>query len=311
MLCLLTAASRWEQRMPLDPQVEAFLARTPPRPSSVPERREATRVSRVTYVHNLTIPGEGGDIELRIYVPPGERPLPVLVYFHGGGWVTGDLDVNDTFCRMIAEWVPCIVVSSNYRHAPEHVFPAAINDAYAATCWTADNIGTYGGDASRIGVSGASAGGNLAAAVALNARDEAGRKLALQYLIYPVTDSSMAGQSYNDNADGYSLTREAMQWYWDSYVPNAADRENPLASPLHAADLSNLPPAYILTAEYDPLRDEGEAYAAGMEAAGVPVVLKRYEGLIHGFISNHNEFDAAKVALIESATQLRSMFRSR
>ena len=127
--------------MPLDPQVEAFLAQTPPRPS---QRRRAPRdtanLPRDACRHNLTIPGDGGDIELRIYVPPGERPLPVLVYFHGGGWVTGDLDVNDTFCRMIAEWMPCIVVSSNYRHAPEHVLPAAIDDAYAATCWTAENL---------------------------------------------------------------------------------------------------------------------------------------------------------------------------
>jgi acetyl esterase len=294
--------------MPLDPQVEAYLAKTPPRPSTVPERRAATRASRVIKVEDLTIPGGSGGVPIRLYVPPGRRPLPVLVYFHGGGWVTGDLDVTDSFCRIIAEWTPCLVVSVNYRHAPENPFPAAMNDAFDAICWVADNIAAGHGDASRIGVAGASAGGNLAAAVALRARDEGGPELVLQYLIYPVMDSRMNTASYDENADGYGLTREAMRWYWQVYVPNHEDRENPYASPMHAADLSMLPPAYVLTAEFDPLRDEGEAYAAGMEAAGVPVTLKRYDGLIHGFMSNHSEFDAAKLALIESAAQLRAMF---
>jgi acetyl esterase len=294
--------------MPLDPQVEAYLAKTPPRPSTVPERRAATRESRVIEVEDLTIPGGDGGIPIRLYVPPGSRPLPVLVYFHGGGWVTGDLDVTESFCRIIAEWTPCLVVSVNYRHAPEDPFPAAMNDAFEATRWVAENIAARHGDAARIGVSGASAGGNLAAAVALRARDEGGPELVLQYLIYPVIDSRMSTASYDDNADGYGLSRDAMRWYWDVYVPNPADRENPYASPMHAADLSRLPPAYVLTAEFDPLRDEGEAYAAAMEAAGVPVTLKRYDGLIHGFMSNHNEFDAAKLALIESAAQLRAMF---
>jgi acetyl esterase len=294
--------------MPLDPQVQAFLERTPPRPMSVAERREATRLLRVTNTHDLTV--EGG-IELRIYVPPGARPLPVLVYFHGGGWVTGDLDVNDTWCRALAEWTPCIVVSANYRHAPEHPFPAAIDDAYAATRWVAANIGAYEGDPARIGVSGASAGGNLAAAVALRARDEQGPALHLQYLVYPVCDSSMTMPSYEANAEGYSLTREAMRWYWQCYVPDAGLREHPYASPAHAKDFSGLPPAYVLTAEFDPLRDEGEAYAAALKAAGVPVTLMRYDGQIHGFMSNHNEFDRAKLAMIESATQLRLMFAPR
>lgn len=294
--------------MPLDPQVEAYLAKTPPRPSSVDERRAATRESRVTNVEDLTIPGGDGGIPVRIYTPPGPRPLPVLVYFHGGGWVTGDLDVTDLFCRIVAEWTPCLVVSVNYRHAPEYPFPAAIDDAYEATRWVAENIASRQGDASRIGVSGASAGGNLAAAVALRARDEGGPSLVLQYLIYPVIDSMMGSGSYVENADGYALTRDAMRWYWDVYVPNHEHREHPYASPAHASDLAGLPPAYIQTAEFDPLRDEGEAYAAGMSAAGVPVTLKRYDGLIHGFMSNHNEFDAAKLALIETAAQLRAMF---
>ena len=307
----LPAEHEGRNAMPLDPQVKAFLQRTPPRPSGVEDRRAQTRASRVTSIHDISVPGGDGDIPIRMYVPPGARPLPVLIYFHGGGWVTGDLDVNDTWCRLMAEWTPCLVVSVNYRHAPEHPFPAAIDDAYAAACWVTENIASYDGDRTRIGVSGASAGGNLAAAVAQRARDEQGPALHLQYLIYPVCDSSMATRSYQENAEGYALTREAMQWYWDVYVPNAADRDNPYASPRHAKDLSNLPSAYVLTAEYDPLRDEGEAYAAAMQAAGVPVVCKRYDGLIHGFMSNHGEFDAAKLALIESAAQLRSMFNSR
>jgi acetyl esterase len=296
----------------LDPQVEAYLAKTPPRPTSVEARREATRESRVVYVDDLTIPGGDGGIPIRIYTPPGLKPLPVLVYFHGGGWVTGDLDVTDSWCRIIAEWTPCIVVSVNYRHAPEHPFPAAMNDAFDATCWVTANIAARQGDASRLGVSGASAGGNLAAAVALRARDEGAPSLVLQYLIYPVIDSSMASQSYIENREGYGLTAEAMQWYWDVYVPDHADRTNPYASPNYATNgYAGLAPAYIQTAEFDPLRDEGEAYAAMLQNAGVPVVLKRYDGLIHGFMSNHNEFDAAKLALIETARQLRSMFTSR
>jgi len=295
--------------MPLDPQVKAFLERTPPRPNSVDERRAQTRASRVTNVHDLTIPGPSAEgVALRLYVPPGPRPLPVLVYFHGGGWVTGDLDVNDTWCRLVAEWTPCLVVSANYRHAPEHVFPAAFDDAYAAVSWVAENIAPYEGDRTRIGVAGASAGGNLAAAVALKARDEGGTALHLQYLVYPVTDSTMTSASYRENGVGYGLTREAMQWYWESYVPNADERANPYASPALAKDLGSLPPAYVQTAEFDPLRDEGEEYAKRLEAAGVPVVFKRYDGLIHGFVSSHSEFDYAKLALIESAAQLRMMF---
>jgi acetyl esterase len=196
----------------------------------------------------------------------------------------------------------------NYRHAPEYPFPAAIDDAFEAIRWVAANIAARHGDASRMGVSGASAGGNLAAAVALRARDEGGPNLVLQHLIYPVIDSRMSTASYDENAEGYGLTRDAMRWYWDVYVPDLEQREHPYASPIHAADLSSLPPACVLTAEFDPLRDEGEAYAAAMKAAGVPVTLKRYDGLIHGFMSNHNEFDAAKLALIETAAQLHAMF---
>jgi acetyl esterase len=296
--------------MPLDPQVAVYLAKTPPRPTTVEARRAATRESRVINVEDHTIPGGDGGIPIRIYAPPGVRPMPVLVYFHGGGWVTGDLDVTDSFCRIVAEWTPCLVVSVNYRHAPEYAFPAAMNDAFDTTCWVSANIASRGGDAARIGVAGASAGGNLAAAVALRARDEGSPGLVLQYLIYPVIDSSMASRSYIENGEGFSLTAEAMRWYWDVYVPNFADRINPYASPNYAKDISGVAPAYVQTAEYDPLRDEGENYAGLLRNAGVPVVLKRYDGLIHGFMSNHNEFDAAKLALIETATQLRVMFHA-
>ncbi len=296
--------------MPLDPQAATYLARTAPRPETVAERREATRLQRMLNVFDIAIPGPSSEIPIRIYAPPGERPLPVFVYFHGGGWVTGDLDVNDTLCRVIAEWAACMVVSVNYRHAPEHPFPAAFDDAYAATAWVAANIDALHGDVSRIAIGGASAGGNLAAAVALKARDVGTPPLVLQWLIYPVIDSSMTTASYDSNADGYGLTRAAMQWYWDVYVPDAAQRTNPYASPMAAANLEGLPPALVQTAEFDPLCDEGEAYARAMQAAGVPVTLKRYDGMIHGFISNHGEFDQAKQCLIESATALRAAFAS-
>jgi len=302
------------QAMPLDPQVQRYLSQQAEAggpvtgQSSVEELRSRTRAQRIVRVEDRAIPGPASEIPLRIYVPPGGPPAPALVWFHGGGWVVGDLDTTDSLCRMLCEWAGCVVVNVNYRHAPEHPFPAAVDDAYAATCWVALNAAELGVDAGLIAVGGASAGGNLAAAVALKAKAERRPGLVFQYLVYPVTDGSLGQPSMQTNSSGYGLSQAGMSWYWDQYVPDLARRSDPLASPLAASDLSGLPPALVMTAEFDPLCDEGEAYAERLRHAGVSVQLKRYEGMIHGFLVNPGEFDAAKIALIDSATALRAAF---
>jgi len=220
----------------------------------------------------------------------------------------GDLDSSDLRCRILAEWSACLVISVDYRLAPEHPFPAAVDDGYAATRWAAEQAAGLGSDPNRIAVGGDSAGGGLAAAVALAARDRGGPALVFQYLVYPMLDSAMLAPSYQENGVGYGLSAETMAWYWQQYAPNQAARQDLLASPSRAPDLRGLPPAFVITAEYDPLRDEGEAYAARLKDAGVPVELKRYEGMIHGFLSNAGEFDAGKQATIDSSQALRRAF---
>ena len=210
-------------------------------------------------------------------------------------------------CRLLADWGRCIVVSVYYRHAPEHPYPAAIEDAYAATVWSAEHAREIGADVARLAVCGDSAGGNLAAAVTLKAREH-GPRIAFQNLVYPVVDHDFTRPSYEENSAGFGLSRDTMQWYWDQYAPNAEDRLNPLASPLRATDLAGLPPAFIQTAEYDPLRDEGEAYAARLRDAGVAVTVKRYDGVIHGFIGQSGEFDVGKEAVIDAVHALREAF---
>jgi len=301
--------------MPLDPQVQRYLeeqaAMGGPVAGKAPvaELRARQRAQRVMLVEDRQIPGPADLIPVRLYVPPGRAPLPALVWFHGGGWVVGDLDTTDSLCRVLAEWTGCLVVSVNYRHAPEHPFPAAVDDAYAATCWVAKEGAAIGADTARIAVGGASAGGNLAAAVALKAKRSGSPALVFQYLVYPVTDGSLGHPSIETNGSGYGLSRDGMSWYWDQYVPDKSRRSDPLASPLHADDVSGLPPALVFTAEYDPLCDEGEAYAERLRQAGVSVRLQRYEGMIHGFLSNATEFDQAKVALMDSAAALKAVFR--
>jgi len=248
----------------------------------------------VARTEDVTIPGPLGQIPIRVYAPVEKGTLPVLVYFHGGGWVVGNLDTVDQFCRMIANAAGCIVVSVNYRHAPEHKFPAAVEDAYAGTCWASQNAQTFRGDPARLAVGGSSAGGNLAAAVALAARDRGGPPLSYQLLIVPVIDSAFDTPSYRENAEGYGLTSEGMRWYWRHYLTTDADGRHPYASPLHAPTLRGLPPAFVATAEFDPLRDEGEAYAARLRNEGVPVTHKRYAGMVHGFLGPEANADIAQ-----------------
>jgi acetyl esterase len=218
-----------------------------------------------------------------VYTPAGEGPLPVVVYFHGGGWVIGDLEVVDQPCRQLASAAGAIVVSVDYRLAPEHRYPAAFDDSYAATVWVGAHAAEIGGDPARLAVAGDSAGGNLAAAVALAARDRGGPELAAQLLIYPVTDFNFGTASYQDNREGYLLTKGSMQWFWAHYLGAQDLDKDPYACPLRADSLVGLPPAYVATSEYDPLRDEGEAYARRLEEAGVAVTAKRFDGMLHGF----------------------------
>jgi acetyl esterase len=240
---------------------------------------------KVAEVVDRRIPGPAGEILVRVYRPEGRAPFPALVYFHGGGWVIGSLETHDGSCRDLANRTGCVVASVDYRLAPESRFPAAAEDCFVATKWVAEHAGELGIDPKRIGIGGDSAGGNLAAVVALMARDRRGPALRHQLLIYPVTDADFARASYRENAEGYLLTTKAMEWFWNHYVPDAAQRSEPYAAPLRAKDLAGLPPAFVITAEYDPLRDEGEAYARRLEQAGVPTVLKRYGGAIHGFFA--------------------------
>lgn len=295
--------------MPLDPQQRKLLERNAAAPvqpeRSVGELRRSVALGSARTVEDRMIPGPAGDIPIRIYVPPGRRPLPVLVFFHGGGWVHGSIEGSDLRCRLLSEWSGCAIVSVDYQLAPEHAFPAAADDCYAATVWASVNAASFGGDPTRLGVGGDSAGGNLAAAVTLMARDRGGPPLAFQYLAYPITDHNFDTSSYQENSAGYGLSRDMMMWYWDQYVPNPADRTNPLVSPLRAPNLRGLPPAFIITAEYDPLRDEGEAYARRLQEAGVPVEHKRYPGVVHGFIGMAAELDAGKDALKDLAWALR------
>jgi acetyl esterase len=233
----------------------------------------------------------------------------VLVYFHGGGWVICNLDTHDSLCRSLANAASCVVASVDYRLAPEHPFPAAPDDAYAATQWIADNASQITGDPTRIAVGGDSAGGNLAAVVSLMARDKGGPSLQYQVLIYPVVDlSSFDTNSYREHGEGYILTRDSMEFYRSHYVKNVEDATHTYASPLLAEDLHGLPPALVLTAEVDVLTDEAEAYAHRLKEAGVPVTYRCYRGMIHPFLSLAGVVDRAKDGIHEIAGLLRAAF---
>ena len=308
--------------MSLDPQAKAFLDQaaasgTPPfHMMTVPQAREAIVAlfapkgarEPVKSVEDRVINAGGAKLPVRIYTPEGKGPLPILVYFHGGGWVIGNCETHDTPCRSLANGAGCVVISVDYRMAPEHKFPTAAEDCYAATKWAALNAAAFGGDPKRIAVGGDSAGGNLAAAVAQMAKDRGAPPLVYQLLIYPVTNYAFDTASYKANAEGYLLTQDSMRWFWNHYLQNDNDGQNPYASPLRGQRLSNLPPALVITAEYDPLRDEGAAYAAKLREAGVPVVHADYKGMIHGFFSLADILAQGKQAVKETCTKLREAF---
>ena len=264
-------------------------------------------------VEDKVIAVNGADITVRVYVPQadGKRDaLPLLMYYHGGGWTIGSLNTHDPICRALAAWARCVVVSVHYRLAPEFAFPIPLEDCYVATLYTQQHAQTLvpAGvkvDASRLAVAGDSAGGNLAAEMCILARDRAAEgkaapNISFQALLYPITDCDFTTASYRDNATGYVLRATDMQWFWEQYIKNPAERQHPYASPLRA-DLRNLPPAYICTAQYDTLRDEGNAYAKKLQQAGVAVTHKEYPGMIHGFIGFAALVDKGREALRECA----------
>jgi acetyl esterase len=305
--------------MPLDPQAKALLdqmaeAGAPPFESLTPEqaremivqmRELAGEPESVAKVEDSQIPTPDGPIPVRIYTPEGTGPFPILVYFHGGGWVIGTIDTIDAPCRALTNRSGCVVVSVDYRLAPEHKFPAAPEDCYAATRYVAENAAAYNADPQRLAVGGDSAGGNLAAAVALMARDRGGPPIAFQLLIYPVTNHNFDTASYQENADSYLLTKNGMVWFWDHYLTSADDGQNPYASPQQARNLGGLPPAFVMTCEFDPLRDEGEAYADRLQEDGVQVEKKRYNGLIHGAFQMGGVLDRGREMLDDAASRLR------
>ncbi len=259
----------------------------------------------VAEVRALSIPGPGGDIPARFYRPAGSSPtdqLPVLVFFHGGGWVIGNLDSHDSTARWLANRAGVAVASVDYRLGPEHVFPAAVEDCWAATQWVAANGAELGIDPQRVVVGGDSAGGNLAAVIALLARDAGAPSIRLQVLVYPAVDARMGHPSVDENGTGFLLSKGDMVWFYGHYgLGQVVQADDWRLSPLLTASLADVAPAYVITAELDPLRDEGEAYAAALEAAGVPVQHRRFDGMIHGFFGMNGTIDAADEAQEEVA----------
>ena len=306
--------------MPLDPQAKAVMDLVaalglPPNHTVSPEEARANGKSRprapgpeVTKVEDREIPGPDSQVPVRIYTPEGSGPFPVLVWFHGGGWVLGDLDNSDGVSRHLTVTAGVVVVSVDYRLAPETKFPGPVEDCYSATKWVAENAASINADPARIAVGGDSAGGNLAAAVSMMARDRGGPSVGFQLLVYPVTDRNFSTISYRDNGEDYSLTRDGMIWFWDHYLAKDSDADNPYASPLRAQRLKDLPPALVITAEYDPLRDEGEAYAHRLRNAGIPATSSRYDGMIHGFFGMSAAVDKGKQAIEEASAALQAAF---
>jgi acetyl esterase len=302
----------------IDPQCKAFLdqlAAMGGRPMHEMTPAEARGLAlppelagperQVQSVVNRTIPGPGGHIPVRVYTPRAGRKLPGLVYFHGGGFILGTLDSSDRPCRDLAHLSERVVVSVAYRLAPEHPFPAAVDDAYAATKYVLEHASEFGIDETQVAISGESAGGNLAAVTALKLRDSGAPALTFQLLVYPQVDFNDDSPSMREFADGHFLTSELLEYFAHHYLGTTLDRRHQDCSPLNA-DLRGVPPAFVLTAECDPLRDQGEAYARKLAEAGVPVTHKRYDGAIHPFFSLAGIIDGGKTAIADAAAALRA-----
>ena len=295
--------------MPIDPQAQAAedawdalgippLETLPPAEARARfEALPALEGPPVGRVEDRMAPGPDGDVPVRVYWPEGEGPHPAFMYFHGGGWVVGSVANQDGTVRHLVRESGCVGISVEYRMAPEHRFPTAAEDCYTATKWAADNAAALGVLPGKLAVLGVSSGGNLAAAVALMARDRATPSLALQTLVVPVLACDFTTASYREKADGPGLTRRRMQWYWDLYLRDDADATNPYAAPAAAESLAGLPPALVLTAEYDVLRDEGRQYAERLQATGVPTTHLDYAGMTHLFFNRWNAIDRAREAI--------------
>jgi acetyl esterase len=307
--------------MPLDPQIAAVLAQAkamggkPVYQQTVAQARASLALmcamggrstATLADVANRTVPGPGGDIPIRIYTPTGDGPFGLLVFFHGGGFVLGDLQTHDGVCRELAAGAGCVVVATDYRLAPEHAYPAAADDCEAVTRWAHENAASLNADPARLAVGGESAGGNLSAVIAQRLRDSGGPALVAQLLVYPA--ARLAGEpegSMLENAEGYFLELKDMEWFLGAYLSDPAHAMLADASPGFAEDLSGLPPALVITAEYDPIRDDGEWYGEALRAAGVEVTISRYDGAIHGFWNFFGMLKIGRQAMDESIAWLR------
>jgi len=305
--------------MPLDPQAEMLLkqmasAGGPALNTLSPvDARKLTGVmfrvppgseEPVHKVENRNIPGPAGEIPIRVYTPAGAGPFPVLVFIHGGGFVLCDLDTHDGACRSLTNEAGCVTVSVDYRLAPEHKFPAAVEDCYAATTWVSDHAKEINGDPKRIAVGGDSAGGNLSAVISMLARDAGKPHIMFQLLIYPATDTARNTESHKNFTD-YFLTKDMIEYFYRHYLRGEADAKDPRISIALAKDFRALPPAHIITAEFDPLRDEGEAYGRRLIEAGVSAKVTRYDGMMHAFFSQGDIMDKGRLAVAECADALR------
>jgi acetyl esterase len=307
--------------MPLDPQVARWRERRiadrvrPLYTQTLAEARAADLAEiqagggppePVHEVHDFAMPATGGQLPLRLYRPSEQDGLPALIYFFGGGWTLGQIETCDGICRTLANESGCVVIAVGYRLAPEHKFPVAVHDCYDAVSWISGHAGQLGVDPGRVAVGGDSAGGNLAAAVTLLAREQGGPALRAQLLVYPNACFGADTLSLKENDDPSMFNRWSVDWYWGHYLSSPADGLDPLASPLLAADHAGLPAALVITAEYDPLRDEAEQYAHQLAESGVPTTLSRYDGMMHGFFLMYQTLDGGRRAVDEAVGFLRA-----